>query len=385
MRTMRTEPHRQDEGLIAVLFALVVVVVIGAGALIVDMGLSYAEGRQLQNGAENAALVVARDCALSESGCSSSTAAGALAGTWASSNALDGTSAVTGGTVCGRNISTLDDCTSTASSAPERLRYDCRPSSLTAPYVEVRTQTRRVDGATFLPPILSRVLEGDSPQTTVRACARAVFGSPKGLADLLPMAMPACAWQEATKGGTVYPDPGPPLGLWPSPSPEVIYYFHGKAPPAPGCKDVKYPGKFSWLGDTDGDGDPCKETTTMPDELRASSGLDAVLCNNRYEGDADGDPPKLAGSVILVPVFDGVVDPAAKPLEYKGVSYAAFYVSGYRFSGSVYDHVNGKSNKVPCQGDERCLSGWFVEAIAPDAAELGPLTDMGVSVVRLSG
>ena len=39
------------------------VVLIGVGALVIDSGALYAERRQLQNGADAAALAVAQDCA----------------------------------------------------------------------------------------------------------------------------------------------------------------------------------------------------------------------------------------------------------------------------------------------------------------------------------
>ena len=43
--------------------ALMLVVLLGIGALVIDVGALYAERRELQNGADAAALAVATDCA----------------------------------------------------------------------------------------------------------------------------------------------------------------------------------------------------------------------------------------------------------------------------------------------------------------------------------
>ena len=46
-----------------VLVALLLAVLIGVGALVIDAGTFFAEKRELQNGADAAALAVAADCA----------------------------------------------------------------------------------------------------------------------------------------------------------------------------------------------------------------------------------------------------------------------------------------------------------------------------------
>ena len=52
--------HDQDErGAVLVWVALMLVVLLGIGALVIDVGALYAERRQLQNGADAAALAVA--------------------------------------------------------------------------------------------------------------------------------------------------------------------------------------------------------------------------------------------------------------------------------------------------------------------------------------
>ena len=56
--------HDDDErGAVLVWVALMLTVLIGVGALVIDAGALYTEKRQLQNGADAAALAVAADCA----------------------------------------------------------------------------------------------------------------------------------------------------------------------------------------------------------------------------------------------------------------------------------------------------------------------------------
>jgi len=54
---------RNDDGSIAIIVAIVMVVLLGMATLVVDVGRLYVERRQLQNGADAAALAVAVDCA----------------------------------------------------------------------------------------------------------------------------------------------------------------------------------------------------------------------------------------------------------------------------------------------------------------------------------
>ena len=70
------------------------VVLLGMGALVIDVGQLYAERRELQNGADAAALAVAQDCAGGD--CLDETT---TADTYADDNAHDGEAGVD--EVCG--------------------------------------------------------------------------------------------------------------------------------------------------------------------------------------------------------------------------------------------------------------------------------------------
>ncbi len=86
---------RSDQrGAVAVLVAVLIGggVLTGMGALVIGVGQLYAERAQLQNGADAAALAVARSCA-------TGTCTPGSAGAFANANAKDGVAAVN--LVCG--------------------------------------------------------------------------------------------------------------------------------------------------------------------------------------------------------------------------------------------------------------------------------------------
>jgi Flp pilus assembly protein TadG len=83
-----------ERGAVSVIVAIMLVVLLGFGAIAVDVGMLYAERTQLRNGADAAALAVAQKCAKSapsssDADCSTTSA---LAASLANSNANDGRS-----------------------------------------------------------------------------------------------------------------------------------------------------------------------------------------------------------------------------------------------------------------------------------------------------
>ena len=104
-------PGRDDRGVVGVLTGLVIgTVLLGLGALVIDVGQLYQERSQLQSGADAAALAVAKSCATS-----TCTASGAMstAVTYADDNAKDGVAGVPH--VCGS--SPLATCPATVPSS----------------------------------------------------------------------------------------------------------------------------------------------------------------------------------------------------------------------------------------------------------------------------
>ena len=84
----------RDEGAVLITVALMMTVLLGVGALVIDLGALYVEKRELQNGADAAALAIAQGCAAGDCG-----APGAIAQQYVNLNARDGVSGV--GEVCG--------------------------------------------------------------------------------------------------------------------------------------------------------------------------------------------------------------------------------------------------------------------------------------------
>src|SRR6201996_3498968 len=89
----RIAPRRMgagdDRGAIAVLVAVLLAggVLLGMGALVVDVGLISSEREQLQSGADAAALAVAEACAINDADCADPAQ---LATRYADENAKDG-------------------------------------------------------------------------------------------------------------------------------------------------------------------------------------------------------------------------------------------------------------------------------------------------------
>src|SRR5688572_5182891 len=216
MRLMTLWRRSPDGGGVATLVAVLVGagVLMGAGALAVDVGQLHAERDQLQSGADAAAVAVAQNCVLTPSSCADQDSA---ADDYAGLNANDGTS---GADVCG-TLSGLSACGASATNLTA-----CIGSAPTTPYAEVRTTTRRADGTTLLPPSFARALSGDNSEgNTVGACARATYGSPSSGTGLA-VTFSTCEWDSFTGGGSTY-WPSPPSYPSSTSTAEKTIYLHG--------------------------------------------------------------------------------------------------------------------------------------------------------------
>src|SRR4051812_38667513 len=123
---------RDQRGATAVIVALVLVVLIGCGAIVVDVGALYQERRTLQNSSDAGALALAKDCS-STSGCPADFMTEAQ--TYVDSNADDGKSDFT---VCGSPQAGLTACDPSVVPAV---------AATGAQFVRVETTTRSGDGS----------------------------------------------------------------------------------------------------------------------------------------------------------------------------------------------------------------------------------------------
>ena len=351
MRAVR-RAVREERGATAIMVALAVTVLFGFTAIAVDFGDVVQERRELQNGADAAALAVAKDCTTQPT-CGP---AGATADAYADGNAADGQSTID--EVCGTGPG-LTGC----SGAPTL------PSGATG-YVRVRTSTNDPDSDDpsqidhRFAPIISDAFVGK----TVHASAVAAWGAP-GSADVLPLAMSICEFNEATGGGSTYATPTG--GTPPYSGPQEVIKFHGDkgtptCPEGPAGKVV--PGGWGYLALAGG----------------CSVDLDA---GGWTAGETGNDPPKapcdpsmFVNKTVLVPIFDDAVKTGSnQSFHIKG--FAAFHITGLQLGGGGSSWtINPPAG---CASSERCIGGWFVKFVAPGDVFGGP--SLGAVIVKMIG
>lgn len=371
---------RGDDGAVAVVVALLLTALLGVGALVLDTGSLYAERRQVQNGADAAALAAVLDCA-TPAGCAS-TAAG-TASVKANQNANDlltAVASVSGPAVCGSGGG-LPACNPASGLGP----WDCLPPAgpLAANYVQVRTQTDRTGvDPTLMPPILARALPGNAgyPGSTVRACARASWGGPSGITSGLALTISHCEWALATSGGTSFA-PAPPYPPNPPTSVERVLRLHTNVTqpcPTAGHNSSDRPGAFGWL---DEDNNDCKSTVDINTPEYGTDPGNNVSNSCKAALDLATAQPY---PIIHMPVYRSVTG-SGNNTEYQLEGFGAFVVTGAKLPGYNNPSWLYPSNPDRCTGgNEKCIYGFFTQALVPASGTIGG-PSMGVNVVQMSG
>ena len=359
-----------EQGAVGVLIAVLVAggVLLGMGALVVDVGQIYQNRAELQNGADAGALAVAKSCV-------QGTCAPSGAATYANANA----SKLTGGTanvdlVCGSGI--LGACPASTGKAT-----DCpaAPSSGTN-YVDVHTSTKLSNGSHLLPPVFAQTLLGIGSYsgTNVKACAQAEWGAPSA-ATTFAYTISACTWDVDTNQGQSFAPPPPYSAPYSSlSSVDTVLYEHGKhnssVCPAqyqePSGSDG--PGNFGWTTD--------------------SGNCSVTISNSTYGGNTGASVSSdcqtalynawSTKSLIFLPVFT-TTSGNGNNLTYTLKGFAAFIITGYNFPGAAQeqDWVTGQ---YPCSGSNFCLSGFFTQGLIPSIGSLGG-PNLGASIIELTG
>jgi Flp pilus assembly protein TadG len=364
---------RDERGAMGVLIAVLIGggVLIGMGALAVDVGQIYQNRAELQNGADAAALAVAESCALG-------TCTTGIAGRYATGNAskLTGNNAAvdlvcgsgTGMAGCPPSGGTLVDC-------------PANPPAGTN-YVDVHTSTLTASGSTLLPPVFARTLTGNSGYqgTNVKACAQAEWGAPTS-ASTIAYTISACSWYVYTNNGTSFapPPPYPPNPL-PAPSFDHVLFEHGSqgskttgCPPyQPSGQDA--PGNFGWTND--------------------SGNCSTVIGNGSYGGNtgasASGDCQTVIQNawanktIVYLPVYSAISG-TGNNVTYTLLGFAAFVITGYHITGASFQAKDWLTNKYPCTGNNFCISGYFTQGLIPSTGGLGGGNQLGASIVKLTG
>jgi Putative Flp pilus-assembly TadE/G-like len=357
--------HQDDTGAVGILIAILIGggVLLGFGALVIDVGQIYAERAQLQSGADAGALAVAK-------GCASGLCASGAAQSYANANSAHGSAAVS--LVCGSG--SLGACASSTGGIT-----DCpSPPPAGTNYVDVHTSTLMPNGSTLLPPVFARTLIGNQSYngTTVRACAQAEWGAPSAMSGL-GVTFSACEWDQATNSGTVFaqPPPYPPNAL-PSPSLDQVLKLHTTSggsgcPTEPSGADA--PGAFGWTADP------------------AGNCLTGIVNGNYGAKPGNGVPqacrPVLSSAqanktVMFMPIYVSVTGNGANTT-YTLKGFAAFVITGYSLPGfSASDWLNPANN---CKGSNKCINGYFTQALAPTSGGSIGGQNLGADIIKLTG
>ena len=313
---------RDDRGVSAVLVALLLVPLIGFAALAVDLGAVYSERRQLQNGADAAALAIGHDCA---SGLPACTTSQATADEYTAANYDEA------GSTHGTPVVTLGD------------------SEVTVMNPGVQSH--------WLAPVIGHDESDVSASATVR------WGSPGSGTAVLPLAFSWCAFEAQAVDGL------------PSGTDVIIKSTKTDGTTCTGPSDLVVPGGFGWLT-TDGE---CQSTSSIDDVVNSDPGASVPAdCSAAYFAD-------LIGETVLIPIFDESGGTGAGAW-YRIYAYAAFTITGYDFGSPAYQFgpkACGSTGKG--LGEIRCISGSFIEYVDPtDEFEYDPdAPDLGARVVEL--
>ncbi|MGO4186076.1 pilus assembly protein TadG-related protein [Pseudarthrobacter sp. TAF60_1] len=326
--------QRGEDGVAGVLVVLIMLVLIGAGAMAVDVGQIYSERAQLQNAADAGALAVADSC-------SKGTCVVGLAAPLADANSLDGKSEV---------ITPVD--------------------LSVAGQVTVRTKTRNGAGTSSTLSKLFASALSSAPAATVGATATAIWQKtpPSGA---FPLVFDQC------QVGSTYA----PLGT------TVLIKEHGKSPCVGSPSGHHIPGGFGWL-----DPDPilpCNANTdsngwvgSNPGNSKTPSDCTSLL--DAWRATIDNSMKQYA--IGYFPLFDDGAGNGANG-SFHIVGYAKVEIHGWSFVQDD-DGLTGSKADPACvalfkKGSDRGICGQFLKFIPwSDRASVdGPLFQQ--TVVKL--
>lgn len=330
--------RRADEGgAVAVLVAVMMVVLLGMGAIVVDVGGLFQNRRELQNGADAAALAIAQDCGgKTLVACMALPGLQSTASTYAGANSATGTaSASVGFELPGASLPA--DSPAVATSANSHC-----PSNATG-CVTVRTSNPVSYG-------FARILPGQNHTgTTVHALSTVAWGTPTTVTSF-PLGI--CEQQLAAslleQGNFPLADPPPPGSIEPLP---IVYKVTNQAGGCPGFT----PGNLGWITPPSGH---CTTPITLPPPT--------------YQASYPGKPgtavpqgcklklPATLPAVVILPVYDATSKSSScstggsggANCTYDVVDFVGIYLTGYRFPGTSLD--------PPCGPSDSCIQGYIV-------------------------
>lgn len=279
--------NAKEQGAIAVIVAVMMVVLLGFVALAVDVGMLYAAKAQLQNGADAAALGVAQDCASRGN-------------------------AACQGAAAGKALGLVKSNTNSGKSAQPAVSF---PASGT---VTVTASAGDEDGSGH-PLFFARIF--GMTRAEVAAEASAGWGSPYGGTATLPIVFSECQFDltGTTQVLAIHGESGGRSCISSSPSGQLI------------------PGGFGWLQSDPG---KCGVAVSLADPtVPSKSGVsEPPECTSVFDS--------LKNQTIILPVFDGI--DASGRFHIKG--FAAFQLLGFNFPGHSWNNNGNPGCKGSCKG-----------------------------------
>lgn len=278
-----------EKGAAGVMVAVMMLVLIGVGAIAVDVGQIYAERGELQNAADAGALAGAQIC--SETVPCTQGDADAVAALLANQNSKDGAS---------------------------RIRF----VDLSVPgEVTVSTATvNAANGSGFLSKLFANAL--NTPDIGVGATATAKWLYPTRGRSILPLTFAPCE----------FIDDGLPHKILTQGGGSGAADCNGRNP-----SNQIIPGGFAWLNPDGGTG--CVVTAEIGQWSKTSAGESMPNgCGALFNS-------TLAGQTVAIPVYSYTCKDVLSPctgsnVQYMIVKWAGFEVQGWKFPGNVYDPTN---------------------------------------------
>ena len=355
----RRLPSGRDRGAAAIIVALVCsFVLLGIGAVVVNVGAWYAERAQLQNGADGSALAVAQSCA--RGACDVSIAASKYAPE-NNNGELSNQNSIASGFPCGfapnaaPGLPTCDHSLEDGTTCP---KYP----GANNPYVTVHTQTSKK-----MPSILGAFV-GDNKSRNVLACAQVRWGA-AGFNGGIAITISKCEWAADTNNGNPASyAPAPPYPPYPSlvtyPEKKIELANIGSSNKA-GCTDA-LPGGFGEVNPNGGD--PCSASFSSSgwyDQSTGNGNSDQWVhtCQPVFDADRTGQV------IVQIPVYDGVQSQGNNG-QFHLTNLAGFVITGYYFKtgggGTVASYIPnspyGTTQKIKAACTNTCIVGYYVQA-----------------------
>lgn len=269
-----TERPGDEQGAVAVIVALTLVVMVGMGALVVDVGNLYFERRQLQNGADAGALAAAQDFA------------------------------------SGQDASAEPSAREYASHNNTRGAFVSEfVPDLGANEVTVTARTGSSGGEGTLAAFLAQVIGHSDYFATATATAH--WGGIGG-GDTIPLTISWCDWDAMTGGAGAEALPTTATTIFHEDS------QNSEPPECSGPSGLNMPGGFGWLDETG----TCEATVEL--------GIVGSDPGNSMSQDCKDVFASLIGQTVLIPIH-GVASGSGQHATYEIIGFAALELTGYRF------------------------------------------------------